>query len=68
MQAKEHKQLVEYLSKGRFPKAFKSTKSNFVKKARKFELNADGKLCRDEHPVVLLAERKRIFKCYHQHR
>ena len=38
--------IVRYLDKGRFPKEFSSTKNNFVRKAKKFQLGKKKKLLR----------------------
>ena len=68
MNAAEYSQLVLFISKGHLPQTFPSTKSNFIKKARKFELGQDGKLYRNSLPVVKTSERARIFREFHQHR
>ena len=68
MHIRQVKQLVTFLSQGKYPKTFPSTKSNFTKKARKFHIGAGNKLYRGGLPVVLQSERKTIFNTYHQHR
>ena len=57
----EYNNIRAFLKEGRFPNNFASTKSNFKRKAKRYTLNASGRLMRKNLPVVLHSERKRIF-------
>ena len=63
----EYNALVDYLGRGEFPKGYASTKSNFKKKAKKYELGGSGKLLRNGLEVVKKSEQKKIFNEFHSH-
>ena len=67
MQNAEYAAIVAYLQRGTIPKQLPSTKSNFVKKANKYQLRGES-LYRNGLQVVRYAERKKIFDAFHDHR
>ena len=56
----DYSNIMSFLESGILPSALASTKSNFRKKANKFEIK-NGKLYRAGLPVVQVSEQKRIF-------
>jgi len=60
MQNQEYKAILHFLSNGRLPTNFSSTKSNFIKKANKFTVK-NGKLYKGDLAVVKFSEQKKIF-------
>ena len=62
----EYQDISAFLKNGHFPSNFASTKGNFARKAKKYTLNASGRLMRNSLPVVLHSERKRIFDEFQQ--
>ena len=67
MQTRTYNDLVKYLKKGSFPSRFPSTKSNFVREAKKYKVNKKGVLLRGKLIVVKKSERKKIFNDMHHH-
>ena len=67
MQAKEYRDFANYLRNGTLPGSFPSTKSNFLKTAKKMKINRKGVLLRDSRIVVKHSERHKIFEEMHQH-
>ena len=67
MQPSTYDALKKYLKDGEFPKNFPSTRSNFVREAKKYSLNRKGVLLKDQLVVVKKSERKSIFQQMHQH-
>ena len=62
---RDYANIRAFLQNGDMPRSFTSTKSNFIKKAKKFTLKG-GRLMRNNLPVVLYAERRKIFDQFQQ--
>ena len=61
----EYTNIRAFLQNGDMPRSFTSNKSNFIRKAKQFTLKG-GRLMRNNLPVVLYAERRKIFDQFQQ--
>ena len=62
MLSKEYKAHVDFKLKGKLPKSFPSTKSNFKRASETMVLNSTGTLLRNGKFVVRKSDRKAIFQ------
>ena len=56
MEKTEYSEVLNYLENGIEPKAFNSTRGNFLAKARKYDVNKNGFLTRNGKIVVTSGE------------
>ena len=63
-----YQSLKKYLEDGSFPANFPSTRSNFIREARKYKVNKKGVLLRNDGRIVVKKrERKSLFLEMHKH-
>ena len=67
MNSTEEKNLIKFLSDGKYPKAFSSNKSNFIAAAAKYTLNKKKVLLRNSKFVISETMQDEIFNSLHQH-
>ena len=66
MEKTEYSEVLNYLENGIEPKAFNSTRGNFLAKARKYDVNKNGFLTRNGKIVVTSGEMEEIYNKTHQ--
>ena len=59
-----HADFVEYLKSAKLPSSFSSSKTNFIRDAKKYSLK-DGCLMREGKVVVRESERESLWEAYH---
>ena len=62
-----YEQVRQYLLKQKIPKNLKTSKSNWLATARKYEINNKGCLIRNRKIVVKVSLQEKIFEEMHRH-
>ena len=67
MDTRDHNTLVKFLKYGTYPRTFKSSKSNFVSRAKKFKLNKKDCLTRSGKIVLKKQDLAQVWSECHSH-
>lgn len=62
-----YEQVRQYLLKNKIPKNLKTSKSNWLATARKYEINNKGFLIRNQKIVVRASLQEKVFEEMHRH-
>ena len=65
MEKSKYQQIKKYVALGILPEEFPSTKGNFIKMARQFHVNGNGRLMFQNLIVLLKSERQSLFEELH---
>ena len=67
MEAKDYKDIYNFLKSGNFPRKTKSSRSNFRAKAKKFKIHKDGYLTRNGKQVLKKSQLQSVWLEMHMH-
>ena len=67
MENRLYDDVFKFLNSGTLPNEFSSTKSNFIRTARKYKINKKGFLTRNGKPVISADNQAGAFLALHDH-